>query len=344
MNPIDKYLCDEESKFIYENRVKYTQTGDRRFIEEMVDRTVRSRQEWRTFCQSLQRKASAHETVMFGAGIWGGVLYEETRSFVPWKCVTDSDPHRKIRGLESICFDDFIRTYTNQTIVISSYKNYPEMREQLLKHGVPEENIVNAGEAVYRATEYAIYFDLPALVPQQHEVFADAGAFDGLTTKRFLEWCRGGGFSYCFEPDPANRERIRRNLPAQAAYEIVPCALWSERGFVPMEMKGSFASAVRVGTEQETAQRVETVALDEFTGGKEVTFIKMDIEGAEAAALRGAKDTIENGHPKLAVSIYHKPEDIYQLPEIILSYYPHYKLYLRHYSFSHYDTVLYAIP
>lgn len=84
--------------------------------------------------------------------------------------------------------------------------------------------------------------------------------------------------------------------------------------------------------------------LDGFISGKEVTYIKMDIEGAEAAALYGAKDTIARMHPRLAVSIYHKPEDIYELPEIILGYYPHYRLYLRHYSFSYYDTVLYAIP
>ena len=76
-----------------------------------------------------------------------------------------------------------------------------------------------------------------------------------------------------------------------------------------------------------------------------VTFIKMDIEGAELESLKGAgRIIIREQKPKLAICVYHKKEDIFDIPEYILSLNPKYKLYLRHYTLGEWDTVLYAIP
>lgn len=71
--------------------------------------------------------------------------------------------------------------------------------------------------------------------------------------------------------------------------------------------------------------------------------IKMDLEGAELHALQGAEQTIRRYRPKLAVSIYHNPEDIWEIPELILKLHPDYRLYLRHYSIAAAETVVYAI-
>ena len=69
----------------------------------------------------------------------------------------------------------------------------------------------------------------------------------------------------------------------------------------------------------------------------------MDIEGSEGKALLGARKTITENKPKLAICVYHKPEDIIELPQIVLDMNPNYKLYLRHYSYTDTETVLYAI-
>ncbi len=74
-----------------------------------------------------------------------------------------------------------------------------------------------------------------------------------------------------------------------------------------------------------------------------VTFIKLDVEGAEYEALKGAEKLIQNCRPTLAVSVYHKAQDIWELPELILSMAPEYTFYLRHYSLSSEETVLYAV-
>ncbi|MCL1983378.1 MAG: FkbM family methyltransferase, partial [Clostridiales bacterium] len=73
------------------------------------------------------------------------------------------------------------------------------------------------------------------------------------------------------------------------------------------------------------------------------TYIKMDIEGAELMALKGAENIIRSHKPKLAISAYHKPEDVYTLPMLIRSYRNDYKFYLRHYTNSLNETVLYAV-
>ena len=57
----------------------------------------------------------------------------------------------------------------------------------------------------------------------------------------------------------------------------------------------------------------------------------------------GARNIIESYKPKLAISIYHKSEDIWQLPQLILEMNSEYKLYLRHYSTAAAETVMYAI-
>ena len=74
-----------------------------------------------------------------------------------------------------------------------------------------------------------------------------------------------------------------------------------------------------------------------------ITFLKMDIEGSELKALHGARKIIQRDKPKLAICVYHKPEDIIEIPLYINSLVPEYKFYMRHYGYTPANTVLYAI-
>lgn len=69
----------------------------------------------------------------------------------------------------------------------------------------------------------------------------------------------------------------------------------------------------------------------------------MDIEGAEYKALLGAEKTIKKYKPKLAICIYHKPEDVWEIPMLIHKINPNYRFYVRHYSLTTPETILYAI-
>jgi hypothetical protein len=89
--------------------------------------------------------------------------------------------------------------------------------------------------------------------------------------------------------------------------------------------------------------RIETDSVDHVCEGEKVTFIKMDIEGAELEALKGARNTICRHRPKLAICVYHRQEDLVTIPQYILSLHEDYRLYLRHYGDFCTETVLYAV-
>lgn len=88
---------------------------------------------------------------------------------------------------------------------------------------------------------------------------------------------------------------------------------------------------------------IHTDTIDAIAGEKNVTYIKMDVEGAELKSLMGAETVINRNHPRMAISIYHSDEDMLDIIEYIRTKFPFYKLYVRHYTYFYADTVLYAI-
>ena len=91
-----------------------------------------------------------------------------------------------------------------------------------------------------------------------------------------------------------------------------------------------------------SGKRVEVVRLDDAVDDG-VTYIKMDIEGAELNALAGCQETIRTNRPKLAICVYHRPSDYFEIPRLIHLMRPDYRLYLRQHSPFNIDTVLYAV-
>ena len=74
-----------------------------------------------------------------------------------------------------------------------------------------------------------------------------------------------------------------------------------------------------------------------------VSYIKIDVEGADLDVLYGAQETIRQYRPRIAVSIYHKDEHMLEIPEFMHEMYPAYKLYVRHYSSMDGETILYCL-
>ena len=341
-------MGDSLSREIYHDRLRYSATRDLCHIEHMVETTVRSNPQWERLCTRLKKTAMQSRMYLFGAGKWGNILFRETSRSVPWIAAIDSAPAGKTVGdLPIVPLQALVECDCREmSIVISSYKNGHEMRKLLQKTGIPQDRIIDAGIVIHQLTEGAIYFDLEQLKPMESgEFFVDAGCFDGMTTQAFFRWCQGKGYAYCFEPDKGNAAVVRKNLVEWLnRYELAEKALWSKMADLCIDARGDCASSVRENGGLDGNDRAAAVALDEYIGKKRVTYIKMDVEGAEKEVLEGAKHTITAQHPRLAVSIYHKAADIRLLPGLIRHYYPGSRFYLRHYSFSDYDTVLYAVP
>ena len=88
----------------------------------------------------------------------------------------------------------------------------------------------------------------------------------------------------------------------------------------------------------------ECITIDSMLKDAAPTFIKMDIEGAEIQALKGAREHIINDNPAMAICVYHRVDDLWKIPAYIRDVNPNYRFYLRHYSYYNTETVLYCIP
>ncbi|MBK8536946.1 MAG: FkbM family methyltransferase [Candidatus Competibacteraceae bacterium] len=89
---------------------------------------------------------------------------------------------------------------------------------------------------------------------------------------------------------------------------------------------------------------IQCVSLDEALPGFAPTFIKMDIEGAETAAIKGAQGLIETYGPSLAICVYHGLSDLWEVPWLISSMRSDYRYYLRNYNYSGLETVFVRFP
>lgn len=177
------------------------------------------------------------------------------------------------------------------------------------------------------------------------EVLVDCGAFDGDSIRAFLQRV-GDSFKAAvgLEPDPVTRTRFekwRATLPQEQAGRIhlLPFATGDKRETLSFDSTGTAASAIGSGQ-----VKVECLPLDESVAKFAPTFIKMDIEGAEPATVRGAKQIISDRQPILAVCLYHAQEHLWQIPLLIQRLNPAYRLFLRRYSDECWEIVCYAVP
>ena len=176
------------------------------------------------------------------------------------------------------------------------------------------------------------------------EIFIDCGAFDGDTVTSFLSnlndrSIQGYSAIYALEPDKTNYKKLLNKVGLMPNVHCLNKGAWSEATTLRFDSSGDVASHV-----QDSGETViETTTIDNLLSGKRASLIKMDIEGAELEGLKGARRTISQYKPKLAVCAYHKPSDLIMLPQYIKSIVPEYNLFFRLHSWLTIDFVLYAV-
>lgn len=187
---------------------------------------------------------------------------------------------------------------------------------------------------------YNCYFDSGIVHWGADEIFVDAGAQDLFTSYRFARKTRGRYKAiYAFEPDRRNFAECAGNRELfDDRLHLFNLALNDRPASMPFheDRQNSCFSA-------DGESLVPADTLDRCLAGVDPSFIKLHLEGAELAALRGAADTIRRCSPTVAVCVDHRPDDIITIPSLLLELCPEYRLYLRHYSSSVTETVLYAV-
>ncbi len=181
------------------------------------------------------------------------------------------------------------------------------------------------------------------------EDFVDGGAYDGDTLRSYLA-SRDRFASYtALEPDPPNFEALQRyvsSLPSVVAnrIELLALAAYSSRQRMRIAGSGSAAAALVAVDGPADTNDVECVTLDELFTSRRMSFLKLDIEGAEPEAIKGAAAAIKRDRPIIAVCVYHLQNHLWRLPMLIASLVDDYRFHLRPYNEEGWDLVCYAVP
>lgn len=337
-------LKDELSKKVFDAWVHVSDINSHSpFLEHLRSVTMREDQliHYKKFLGAL--KDESVEKFIFGAGmccksIVEGFFQNAINFSGPWSGIVDNYVSGMRYGLPTINFEKFVKDHKG-ALLLNSVGAPPgrEIAEQCREAGL---FYLNMFELLKGADQYFDLISDLGLI-SRNEVFVHAGCDNGSTQKHFIEWF-GDTYAkmFTFEPNANQFAIARENLKALRGIEIVQAGLSDRSGVARFSIRGLSNSRISdTGSEE-----IRVVALDDYLQSERVTFIALDIEGNELAALRGAERTIKGQKPKLAISVYHKPEDIWEIPALIKDFNHEYELYLRHYNLiGMSEAILYAV-
>ena len=182
------------------------------------------------------------------------------------------------------------------------------------------------------------YFDKELIPNIKNICFVDGGGYVGDTTSEVIKNFPDFKKIYLIEPISENIRIAKRELGHFRNIEFLICGVSNKKETLYFNEEKSFSTLYGKGT-----QSVQVDTIDNLINEK-VDYIKLDIEGAEQDAIDGAKETIKQYKPILAICIYHKAEDWYKIPQKVLAIESAYDIYLRHYMEGIFESVMYFLP
>lgn len=327
-------LGDELSKELFTDKLMYVITSDKKFLFSLLDKS------FDCFAENIKKIDNKDETIIYGAGInITMTVYACQKYGINVSYICDKDINKQGKTYADITVispDELISNHRNASVIVSTTSYYEEVIEYL-KCYFQNEQIIPFANSKQIDLIRNQYFD-EVMNFEDGEVFVDGGSFDFDTSKKLMNLCNVKKI-YAFEPDVSNIEKVRTQINEMnlTNVEIISAGLWNCNTTLHFSSQGSIMSKIDDNGDSD----ISVVEIDEIIDDR-VTFIKMDIEGSELKALQGAEKIIRKYKPKLAISIYHRLEDIIEIPNYIYQLVPEYKLYIRHYAFNESETVLYA--
>jgi len=186
---------------------------------------------------------------------------------------------------------------------------------------------------------------------ENFEGIADLGAYNGDTLREITPFSPKLKSAIAFEPDRRNHKKLSEYAESVEKFKITPLKLaaWSDRATLYFDGSGNRNSSLISGaqmpvTKQPKIVETEADSLDNILDGEGVDYIKYDVEGSEKEAILGSLKTIEEHRPAMMISLYHRSEDIFELPLMIHERFPEYKFFIRRRQYiPAWDTVLIAV-
>lgn len=202
---------------------------------------------------------------------------------------------------------------------------------------------------IYTSIEEQYFSISPFEKMDPNEVFVDCGAFVGDTLEHFV-WKRMGTFQkyFAFEPSEKTCQALKHRVERlnnewglnEDAIIVVPSGIGEGSYITDQQLDKEEKKMVSFCLAQHGG--ISVCSIDDYFAEQAITTLKADIEGFEEKMLDGAEKTIRRDHPKLALCIYHRPEDLFRLPLKVKNFYSRYHFAIRQHSFDYSETILYA--
>ena len=185
------------------------------------------------------------------------------------------------------------------------------------------------------------YFN-PISIPKKNDIiYCDIGAFDGDTIKSAVKHLSISEI-YAFEPVSGSfKSLLKENKLKHIKYIILPLGVSNQYKKIPFSNSDLSTESARIA--ENGNDFINAISIDE-SFNVNFNFIKIDVEGFEKDVILGAKKTIQKAKPIIAMSLYHNPFDLWELPILIKKILPEYKLYVRQHGYNTFECVLYCIP
>lgn len=343
MNEIRERLMDEESKFLFDKKIESIVLKDENIY---LDAVFACDKDW--CCEEAEILRSEDnkdkKIIIFGAGKRGRATYFLLKEMgMADRVVAVADNNAKMHG-KMMCGVPIIAPrnmsqYSGALIVISSDNYGGELYQQAMRmYDIPSENIIYPRAGSFCGETGWQYFDV--FEPGENEVFVDAGCSYGNTSGDFARWS-GNTYKkiFAFEPLEEGEYLCQKAIEEYQLHDVtfLNRGTWSCDAELHFKENGSASTICEEG-----GCVIKTTSIDKVLAGERATFIKMDVEGAELESLKGAQETIRKYKPKLAICLYHKPEDILEIPQYILELDSSYHFTIRHYYAGMSEMVLYA--
>ncbi|QDU18489.1 FkbM family methyltransferase [Urbifossiella limnaea] len=224
----------------------------------------------------------------------------------------------------------------------------PASREayQTVLYGRPEELLTHFLGRVFHEQQYV---EVPSLKPG--DVIVNAGIATGWDVPYLVAGTRGVGRHILLDPLPAltAEDGPCGRLVKRLGLEYVGCGLWDQTD--ELTFQADEYGMLHTGTNTLPAgapvHRAQLRRLDDLAGEwklDRLDLLKMDIEGADLRALSGMRATLTRLRPQIAVCIYHSPDHMWLMPRLLMDLLPNYRFYVRHYSYTRFECLLYGIP
>lgn len=324
-------IVDDKSREIYCYRLLMTITGEISYIRKLV-LTTDAGKELEDFLKKQNK------IYLYGAGIRGDRVFKMFPE-MKWEGYIDRNKDGIFNGLKNKKPSE-VKHEKDAVILITNLEDSNSIKDDLLKCGISSDQIYSLDDYETKAHREQ-YFEDRCIenFSSTKGAFIDAGSYDGLDSIKFSKSkLNQNAPIYAFEPDETNYLLCKNNLANIKNAEVFNI------GLSDIREQGCFTSGVGEASrvEEQGNCRINLDTIDLLLKEKQVGLIKMDVEGSEKNVIIGAQLHIKRDNPNMMISVYHKLEDIIEIPKLLLEINPSYRFAFGHYSVCNADTVLYA--